>query len=61
MRLVTTTSPYYKTFTYVCLRPDQRTWTTTDFLEDQMAIEEDVMYEPDTEAKYLDVFLKKNK
>jgi len=32
-----------------------------NFLEDQMAIEEDVMYEPDTEAKYLDVFLKKNK
>ena len=28
-----------------------------DFLEDQMAIEEDVMYEPDTEAKYLDVIL----
>ena len=23
-----------------------------NFLEDQMAIEEDVMYEPDTESKY---------
>ena len=31
------------------------------FLDVQIQIEEDVMYEPDTEAKYLDVFLKKNK
>ena len=32
-----------------------------NFLEDQMAMEEDVMYEPDPEAKYMDTFLKKNK
>ena len=32
-----------------------------NFLEQQMDMERDVMYEPDTEAKYLDVFLKKNK
>ena len=31
------------------------------FLDVQIQIEEDVMYEPDTEAKYLDTFLKKNK
>ena len=31
------------------------------FLDQLMDMEEDVMYEPDTEAKYLDVFLKKNK
>ena len=31
------------------------------FLDVQIQIEEDVMFEPDTEAKYLDVFLKKNK
>ena len=31
------------------------------FLDQLMNMEEDVMYEPDTEAKYLDVFLKKNK
>ena len=48
---------------YLCVsatRP-QNMEQLLDFLEDQMAIEEDVMYEPDTEAKYLDVFLKKNK
>ena len=39
-----------------------RTWTTYwSFLDQMMDLEEDVMYEPDTEAKYLDVFLKKNK
>ena len=31
------------------------------FLDQMMDLEEDAMYEPDTEAKYLDVFLKKNK
>ena len=31
------------------------------FLDQLMDMEEDVMYEPDTEAKYLDTFLKKNK
>ncbi len=31
------------------------------FLDVQIQIEEDVMYEPDTEAKYMDTFLKKNK
>ena len=31
------------------------------FLDQLIDMEEDVMYEPDTEAKYLDVFLKKNK
>jgi len=31
------------------------------FLDQMMDLEEDAMYEPDTEAKYMDVFLKKNK
>jgi len=32
-----------------------------NFLEQQMDMERDVMYEPDPEAKYMDTFLKKNK
>ena len=32
-----------------------------EFLDVQIAIEEDVMYTPDPEAKYLDTFLKKTK
>ena len=31
------------------------------FLDQMMDLEEDAMYKPDTEAKYMDVFLKKNK
>ncbi len=31
------------------------------FLDQMMDLEEDAMYEPDPEAKYMDTFLKKNK